>query len=401
MKASRYRRRWRIGRPRRGRAPDASERLLALGPEAGREALISAARDPSVDVARQAIGWLARRGGRPERDALRALLWTCDPMLVEVVASALRRLGDQRAVTEAVGRLRAATTAERCRAARALRALADRSATPALCEALADRDGTVRGAALDALARIGRGRRAAAAIAPLVGDPSAEVRLRAVRALGRVGPAPGVIVRPAVGDSSHRVRHEVALLAEHLRAADVAQLLADREPEVRAAAAASACDEAQPWVIEALARDPHPSVRRAAAARLAHIGGELAAEALVDAIVLDGDALVRQCALLRAAEAMSRRRLVAALRARLQSGPPRRRAMALRALARLEAQLSPGEAAALARDADVGLRLTLAEVARLVTRDPLAVLDLLAGDEDPGVRHAAQLHRPLAHGHRG
>jgi hypothetical protein len=257
---------------RRRRPATATERLRHLDRRAGTAALLEAAHDPSVDIARRALGWLAHDGGPVERDALREFVWTCDPILVFDVAGTLRALGDHEAVDAAIARLGLGPTAERCRAARVLERFADRRAIPALCRALADEDETVRAAALDALARLGNDARAARAASALVADSSGEVRRRAVRAVGRLSRNPAAAIRAAVGDPWWIVRREAALLAARLDAADVSRLLADHDPQVRAAAAANAGRASKAALVATLESDRLPSVRLAAAQTLGLLG---------------------------------------------------------------------------------------------------------------------------------
>jgi HEAT repeat protein len=382
--------RWRASRWRRAQSP--TERLLALDPAVGCDSLLAAAHDPSVDVARHALGWLAQLGGPAECAALREWVWSCDPALVADVAVTLRRLGDRDTVAEAIRRLKGGKAAERCRAVWVIGRLGDREAVPALCHALGDGDETVRGAALDALAKAGRDGRAAEAAVALVTDDRAEVRRRAVHALGRLSSAAGDYVREAIDDPHPRVRHEVALLAGRLSPEDVARLLADREAEVRRAAAGSSGRNAEQCLITSLATDPHPLVRLAAAQGLGHVRSESAAEALVTAAVDDRDALVRERALRLAEEALTHERLVVALRRRLCDEPPRRRAMALRAVSKLDARVTPAEAETLAHDPDPDVRLALAQHAMRVVPSPAKVFAVLARDPDSNVRHAAEIH---------
>jgi len=377
---------------RAGRKATATERLRRLDRCAGPAALVRAAGDPSIDIARRALGWLADDAGPAERDDLRELLWTCDPALVMDVARTLRTLGDQQTVTVAANRLRAGLTAERCRAARVLERFADRRAIPALCDALSDADASVRGATLDALARVARDDVAAHAAALLVADPNAEVRRRAVHAVGCLSADPAVAVRPAIGDPVPAVRREAGRLAARLAAPDVARLFADHDPEVRCATAASASRGTEAMLASALRSDAHPRVRAQAAHTLAVLGGDVAAAALLGAILHDRDAVVRARSLRMASDTLSEPVLVACLHHELMSADASSRQMALRALARLSAQLSGAETVAIARDPDPDVRLALTQLAGVLVQRPKGVYVLLAGDVDPTVRHAAALH---------
>ena len=377
----------------RRRPATATERLQRLDRRAGTAALLEAARDPSVDIARRALGWLAHDGGPAERDALRELVWTCDPMLVMDVAGTLLALGDRDTVDAALERLAAAPTAERCRAARVLERFADPRARASLCEALTDEDASVRAAVLDALARLGHDSRAARAAARLVTDADGEVRRRAVRAVGRGSRHPAEAIRPALRDPLAIVRREAASLAARLEAADLATLLADHDPHVRAAAAAGAGRASEAALVSALESDPHPVVRLAAAHTLGLLGGHGAAAALIAAALDDAEATVRARALRLAQETLSHPRLVAGLRAELAVGSGHRREMALRALAKLSVGISEADALRVAGDPEPGVRLALAQVATAIAASPDRVLSVLAIDDDATVRHAAAIRR--------
>lgn len=377
----------------RRRPATATERLRRLDRRAGTAAMLEAAHDPSADIARRALGWLAHDGGPAERDALRALVWTCDPMLVMDVAGTLRALGDRDTVDAALERLRAGPTAERCRAARVLERFADLHARPALCEALADEDASVRAAALDALARLGNDARAARAAARLITDTDGEVRRRAVRAFGRVSRNCAEPLRDALHDPVPLVRRAAALLAARLDAANLAVLFADHDPHVRAAAASSAGRASEAALVRVLESDPHPMVRLTAAQTLGLLAGREAEAALIAAALDDAEPTVRARALRLSQETLSYPKLVASLRAELASANGRRRQMSLRALAKLSVRIAEPEARRLAHDPDAGVRLALAQVAAAVIEPSGPVLSILATDNDATVRHAAALHR--------
>jgi HEAT repeat protein len=377
---------------RRG-APNATQRLRRLDRGAGPAELLRAARDPSVEVARRALGWLAHEGGPPEREALRELVWSCDPALAKDVAGTLRALGDDRTVDAACNRLHSGPTAERCRAARVLERLADRRARPALCTALADEDASVRAAVLDALARHGPDAHVAACAARLVTDVDPEVRRRAVRATGRVSSDSAPAIRLALRDPAPAVRREAAVFAARLDATDLAALLSDADPFVRAAAASNSGRGSEAALAQALRSDPHPVVRLAAAQTLGLLGGPVAEASLVAAALDDVEATVRARALRLARETLSYERLVASLRGELASESAHRRQMALRALAKLSVRIAEADALRLAHDPEPGVRLALAHVATATVVAPNRVLSALADDGDATVRHAAAVHR--------
>jgi HEAT repeat protein len=379
--------------PLRRRPADATERMRRLDRRAGCSALLDAVHDPSIDVARRALGWLAHEGGPTERTALRDVVWTCDPNLVMDVAGTLRALGDRDTVDVAIRRLSATPTAERCRAARVLERFADPRARPALCAALDDEDASVRGAALDALARLGTNADVARNAARLIGDASGEVRRRAVRAVGRASRRPADAVRLALHDPLPAVRREAARLSTRLDADEIETLLTDNDPHVRAAAVTHAGHGSMHALTAALASDQHPAVRLAAAQTLGRIGGEDAGAALLAAALDDAEATVRARALRLSSQASSHPRLVASLRAELAIGRARRREMALRSLAKLSVRIPAADVLRLAGDPEPAVRLALAQVALTVSESPDAVFSALARDDDPTVRHAAALYR--------
>jgi HEAT repeat protein len=337
--------------------------------------------------------WLGRDGGSGARDALRELAWTCDPALTGEVAAALRALGDRDTLAAAVTLLRAGLTAERCRAARVLEQFADHATIPALCEALADRDESIRGAALDALARVGRDGAAARAAAGAVRDPCDEVRLRAVRAIGRLSAHPAQAVRAAIEDPSPVVRREAGRLAARLTVDDVARLLADHDNEVRWSTAANAGRGAEALLISALESDAHPSVRLAAAHTLGLLVDSETIKALVTAMLEDPDAMVRARALRVVGHHLSDRELATRLREELDAPSGRRRQLALRTLAKLSVRLTPTEASAVAHDPDPDVRLALAQLVSRLVDPPDYALAILLHDDDPTVRHAAMLYQ--------
>jgi HEAT repeat protein len=346
---------------------------------------------PAIDVARHAIAWLAERGGPAERAMLAARLWCCDPALVKPTARALIALGDHETLAAATDRLARGASGQRSRAARVLECFADPSSVTALCSAFEDRDASVRGAALDALARLGCHPDAVRAVAPLVGDPSPDVRRRAVRVIRRLAGDPDATLSRAVDDVSSTVRREAALLAARLSPERVSRLLSDRDAHVRATAAGRAGVGAEAAVIAALRTDLHPDVRQAAADTLNLLRGDGAGDALVEAALDDRDAVVRAAALRTAHETLGASQLVASLRRRLRSTSGRRRAMALRTLAKLPAPVSDTEVVTLTRDPDPEVRLALLHVGSAVGADARSVCLALSEDADATVRHAAYL----------
>jgi HEAT repeat protein len=388
--------RWAVARVAASRRrPSPSERLLRLDRTAAPADLLTAANDPSMDVARRALRLLAGCAGAAEREALRDLVWTCDVGLAVDVARALRARGDPEILPTAVARLHAGPPAARCRAARVLAELGDERARPALCRALGDRNASVRAAAVQALARTGRDPEAAQRAGALVGDPAADVRRRAVRAVGRLTADPTAHVHPALADPEPSVRREVARLAARLPGGEVARLLADRDVDVRREAARNAGVGAEEALAGLLEIERHPSVRLAAVQRLGLLlSSDAASRALLDAMLDDPHALVRAAALTAARDRLSAAELALRLHDELASPAATRRAMALRVLAKLPARISLQEALRLAADPQVAVRQALAELLSRVVDEPAAVLAALLADSDHGVRHSAAAHEP-------
>lgn len=378
------------GRCALGRTPTPWPGCVSSNEHPPREIVLEAVADPCIDVARRALERLIADPRREDIGALQDLLWRCDPALVEDVAAALRAVGDRDAARMAEARLRSdCRPAQRGRAARALGVLRDWQALPALTAAVGDANATVRAAALDALAEFGPDRMAARAAAVCVTDESADVRRRAVRAVGRLSPAPAWAVRAALDDPAHLVRREVAALSGRLPIPDVARLLTDDDPNVRATGAASAGPSSAHLLIGVLECDPRGSVRAAAAGRLGELGGDEAGEALLSASLADHDSLVRARALRLAERVLGRDRLAARLR---EEADGAHGAMALRALTKLGAPLGDDEAARLAHSLDPDLRLVLADLALSLVGDPAQILAVLRHDADAGVRGVATRH---------
>jgi len=135
------------------------------------------------------------------------------------------------------------------------------TAWPLLARGLDDRDATVRAACVTALRDP---KLARAKLRVLARDRDEGVRAAAVRALARVGDS-GLQGDTILGDSSAHVR---AAYASGLSPSspDLAALLADRDPDVRAAAWTRYVhgDRPDKALTAAAASDPAPQVRRAA-----------------------------------------------------------------------------------------------------------------------------------------
>jgi len=163
---------------------------------------------------------------------------------------------------------------------------------------LRDADATVRATCADAAARVDRAHRDAGMVKrlhELARDRDRSVRARAVAAVGVLDPAHPV---HAADDPSPEVRAAFAATATE---AELLALVADREPDVRAAGLAALGDRAHDVATHA-AEDPSAAVRRVAidmiddAELLARLAGdaspEVATAALVRLTALHGRAAV-------------------------------------------------------------------------------------------------------------
>ena len=106
------------------------------------------------------------------------------------------------------GYLRAGEDVVRCAAARALSAIGDARAAPALVQALLDEDPDVRSDAMAALVRCARPEDADAIRRSLLGDPVKEVKAAAIEALGRLRDGASVPLLRSL--SKDRCAHDVA-----------------------------------------------------------------------------------------------------------------------------------------------------------------------------------------------
>ena len=240
--------------------------------------------------------------------------------------------------------LRAPEEPIRCAAARALGALGDEEAAPALVEALVERDPDVRADVMAALARCARSRDAAAIRRSLRGDPVGEVKTAAVGALSRL-----------------RDEASTALLRALAR---------DR------------CDSDVAW--EEGAWDDWLDVQVAAIAALGEMGAEAAADDLVRA--RSDEAGQELDHVVFAALAKMPGRGIAALLDFLNDGDARVRQRALAALARAGRERLAPLRDRLAGDPNAGVRRLAVD--NLDAGDP-ALSELALNDPDPSVRAAA------------
>jgi HEAT repeat protein len=168
--------------------------------------------------------------------------------------------------------LRSAGPVRRGRAAEVLGNLRRRDAVPALCERLTDRDPDVRLAAVRALGRIGDAAAAGPLLATLATPDPAPVQLVAYALVQLAAGADG----PLLAGLDHPDPQMRATILDTLR------LRGTTGAEAR--------------VVEVLRGDPSAEVRRRAAAMLGRVGGRASLDPLVAAAAGDADREVRAAA---------------------------------------------------------------------------------------------------------
>jgi HEAT repeat protein len=369
---------------------DATERLRAVQASRSSRVLIESLDDPSPDVARAAIRRIEQIEGPGAADALRARLLSADLSLIADIAKALRRIGDTGAVDLAIAGLTGEPYTRRLAAARALGAFADARAAFMLRSVLHDAVAGVRVAALDALAEIGRATDEACACARLLGDPSPQVRIAAVRAVARIAGQPGNLLSPLAQDPDRGVRLKVAQHVATLPDPPARLLLNDPDLRVREAAARASGMRQVGALAVLLIDDPGVDVRRAAATALGGLGDTRIAEVLVPGIE-DPDAVVRAAVLRALVQLVMRGGAVRRLRHELGSSRPERRRASVYALAHLEALEAAEDVMHLLYDADPDVRLALIHTAGSLVPDPESLVRSLAEDRDAAVRGSAEV----------
>jgi HEAT repeat protein len=213
--------------------------------------------------------------------------------------------------------LRDASVETRLSAVRAAARPRDVAAVPHLSGVMLrlDEPSQLRAAAALALGRIGD-RIAVGALGEALKDPAPEVRYAAALSLGRL-PADGVttrLERVLLSDPSWQPRYAAAIALGRTRKAFAASTLAqalagDPAWQVRQQAARSLQDIGTVHAAEALVPalfDPEPSVRAAAGAALAGIGGPDQRRAVADALRSETDPTVRAMLSLAERRALSR-----------------------------------------------------------------------------------------------
>lgn len=273
---------------------DATARLTAVldAPEdrTSLPQLLSAAGDPTPEVARAALKRLAKLGTPAEAPALRELLFAGDLSLTRDIARTLRALDDGATVDARLGAPEHPDYKHRIAALHMLELFADPSTADKVRAALRDPVGGVRAAALGALGRVGLELATARACAALLGDELPYVRIAAVHALASL-PQAGELLRIATTDSDRQVRCELAGHS-HMLGADAARaLINDCDPHVREAAVRAAGIVELSDLRRSLTDGPRSDVRLAAAQVLGRLGDQRAVAALITALA-DPAALV-------------------------------------------------------------------------------------------------------------
>lgn len=376
-------------------AGDPNARLHAVAQSSGVAALTQALHDSSPEVARAAIRRLVELEGSGAAAPLRAALLDADVALVADLAKALHGLGDANAVELALGSLTDEPYTHRLAAVIALGICGDRDTRPSLCRALGDQISAVRAAALQALMRLGPDHEAVQQAVPLLRDPSAQVRLAAVRMIAGHHPAPATALATVVEDPDPEVRAAVAGHLEVLNEADARRLLADTEMGVRCQAVCNAGSEYLDALGKLLTDEDRGDIRCATARALGSIGGARAAEELIAGIE-DRDSVVRACVLHALEQAVTRAGAIERLARELESLHARRRQASLYALARLEAGERDALIWKLADDTDLDVRLTVVQTADALLAEPEPLLMYLRTDPNVEVRESAE--RRLAKG---
>jgi HEAT repeat protein len=233
----------------------------ALGDRAAAPALLNALRDDLAQHSRVALARVAALAaiGHAE-DAAEAVRSVLDggpnaTALAALVIVPVPAVAPRLATWAASG-----DTATRGAVCAALPAAAPETAAALIVRGLRDADATVRATCADAAAREDRAHPDAAMVKrlrELARDRDRSVRARAVAAIGLLDPAHPV---HAADDPAPEVR---AAFAATATAAELRALVADREPEVRAAALTALGDRAHDLAVRA-AGDPSAAVRGAA-----------------------------------------------------------------------------------------------------------------------------------------
>lgn len=371
------------------RTTDPTARVMAVRRLDHADELLGAVEDPSPDVARAALRRLVELHACSACEVLRPLLWRCDLSIARDVVAALRELGDRFVRDDARQALRAPAYAHRLVAVWSVAALGDETAMPELARLLHDPVSGVRAAAAETLVRLRPDEVSARACAQHLTDDQADVRQRAVRAIGRCACPIAGFLALAVRDDNHLVRREAAMIASRLSEHDATALFRDRDVQVRIAACRSASRREARQLGDALAGDRDPEVRLAAAHTLGGLRLDGASDVLVAALS-DPAPVVRAAALRALLDTLRRGRLLSRLCTELDHADPVRRRAALYALQHLEAGELAEYALRLQLDPHPDVRLALIHAAPALGLNAPTQLRSLLQDPDAGVRSAME-----------
>ena len=245
-------------------------------------ALISALKDPDVQVRRAAVQSLANHDDPRAVPALIAALKDDDAEVRTGAAEALGQLEDERASPGLVGALSDKHKDVRRAALSALQSLPGQVPVEAILSALGDSDTDVRQSAIGlAISRMEgdeglKDSRLTAAILKLLGDPSADIRQEALSAVGELGlkEVPSAVFGMAK-DRSADIRQQVASvlgrIGDSKGVPTLRELLTDENSEVRESAVNALGEIRDRSALEALVgalKSTDPTVRRAAAEAL-------------------------------------------------------------------------------------------------------------------------------------
>jgi HEAT repeat protein len=353
-------------------------------------ALLDAARDVSLDVARNALRRLERLGSDAEAAVLRQRLFEVDIGIVPDYAATLRRLGDEPSVEAAVEALASDRTTVRSVACIVLREFGAERARGPLIAALDDQIGAVRRLALEALAGLGRDGETAAACRPLLRDVDPAVRRAAIAAIAAIAQDPSPLLEETAGDADSSVRRALASEAAALEDALVGRLLRDRDPGVRAEALSQL--EHNPRasllpLVRTTLDDPSWHVRRAAARAIRGASDERASPLLVQRLD-DESGVVRAEVRWTLAELFGPR-LPTVVAAELAGGRPAVRRVLVYLLAECCLAEAADTIAKLERDPDPGVRIAVAKaLARVEGEAARQVVERLRDDPSGDVRNA-------------
>ena len=253
---------------------------IALGQLEAKEAqvaLIHALDDPNLYVRRAAINAIGKLGINDLGKVLLARLDTNDPRMRRTIITALRRLKTRDAVPAMVAMLETYMNEPGPRDLPVVKtlviALGDlraKEAVPVLITALRGYVGA-RSLAAASLGPIGDPQ-ACSGLGEALADPSASLRLAALRSLGRLGcPKTAPVVREFLSSADPRLRRVAAITLGHLRDRDsipalIAMAREDASPLVRPVAVEALGLIGDPRVLEHLlpmAKDTNAYVRAA------------------------------------------------------------------------------------------------------------------------------------------